>query len=495
MATAIGFVLVAVVVRLALASAVDVQLQADSWFELFGASFYHQSLIPLVLVTVILAWHARPSTTEEITPAFKEFRLKYLLVWGFCVAADWMQGPYVYALYADYGFKEEIAQLFVAGFFSSLVFGSVVGFFADQFGRKKMCIAYCFIYMFSCLTKHFKNYSILMVGRIAGGAATSILFSGFECWMVSEHLRQKQFSSGLLTYMFGMMYTVMYSVAILTGFVSQYAADAMPFAPLAEGSMMYYGGKLGPFDCAAALLILGAIAMAYMWDENYGSKFGTSADNSSKSFTNGVSLLMGFMDALRIFASDIRIAMLCIIVACFEGSMYALVFNWTPALESEGAPLPHGLIFASFMMACMCGVSLASMTSNLMSATAQLGLVSLLASFSYAIAMKTASNPGTHMICYISFLAVEFCVGLYFPLSGIVKSELVPERVRTTVYNMFRVPLNGVVAALLLTGLPVRKSFMLCAGLVFTAACGVGIIIRFAPEPHEEGSGRAPKSV
>mmetsp|Transcript_102511 Transcript_102511/g.289527 ORF Transcript_102511/g.289527 Transcript_102511/m.289527 type:complete len:486 (-) Transcript_102511:131-1588(-) len=485
MATAIGFVLVAVVVRLALASAVDVQLQADSWFELFGASFYHQSLIPLVLVTVILAWHARPSTTEEITPAFKEFRLKYLLVWGFCVAADWMQGPYVYALYADYGFKEEIAPLFVAGFASSLVFGGIVGSFADKFGRKNMCIAYCLFYIFSCLTKHFKNYSMLMVGRITGGVATSILFSGFESWMVSEHLQRNQSSSGLLTYMFGMMYMVMYMVAICTGFVSQYVADAMPFAPITDGSMIYMGGKLGPFDFAIVLLIIGAVAMAYFWDENYGSRLGTREKD----------LLTSLKDVLRLFSSDIRIAMLCIIVACFEGSMYALVFNWTPALESEGAPLPHGLIFASFMMACMCGVSLASMTSNLMSATAQLGLVSLLASFSYAIAMKTASNPGTHMICYISFLAVEFCVGLYFPLSGIVKSELVPERVRTTVYNMFRVPLNGVVAALLLTGLPVRKSFMLCAGLVFTAACGVGIIIRFAPEPHEEGSGRAPKSV
>jgi len=480
MATAIGFVLVAVVVRLALASAVDVQLQADSWFELFGASFYHQSLIPLVLVTVILAWHARPSTTEEITPAFKEFRLKYLLVWGFCVAADWMQGPYVYALYADYGFKEEIAPLFVAGFASSLVFGGIVGSFADKFGRKNMCIAYCLFYIFSCLTKHFKNYSMLMVGRITGGVATSILFSGFESWMVSEHLQRNQSSSGLLTYMFGMMYMVMYMVAICTGFVSQYVADAMPFAPITDGSMIYMGGKLGPFDFAIVLLIIGAVAMAYFWDENYGSRLGTREKD----------LLTSLKDVLRLFSSDIRIAMLCIIVACFEGSMYAFVFNWTPALENKDVPPPYGLIFAGFMMACMCGASTAAITSGLKSAPVRLCVVFFLASFTFAIATTTESTPR-----YISFLAYEFCVGLYFPLSGIIKSELVPERVRTTMYNLFRVPLNGVVVALLLTHVPVRKCFMLCACLVLTAACSVGIIIAAPPKPCDEDSLISSKSV
>ena len=34
------------------------------------------------------------------------------------MAGDWLQGPYMYALYDAYGFKhEEIAALFVAGLF------------------------------------------------------------------------------------------------------------------------------------------------------------------------------------------------------------------------------------------------------------------------------------------------------------------------------------------------------------------------------------------
>ena len=34
----------------------------------------------------------------------------------------------------------------------------------------------------------------------------------------------------------------------------------------------------------------------------------------------------------------------------FEGSMYTFVFLWTPALSPAGEHLPHGMIFACFMV-------------------------------------------------------------------------------------------------------------------------------------------------
>jgi len=44
-----------------------------------------------------------------------------------------MQGPYVYALYDAYGLStHEIEVLFVAGYASSLIFGTVVGSVADK---------------------------------------------------------------------------------------------------------------------------------------------------------------------------------------------------------------------------------------------------------------------------------------------------------------------------------------------------------------------------
>ena len=44
-----------------------------------------------------------------------------------------MQGPYVYALYSNYGMStHDIEMLFVAGFGSSMLFGTIVGSFADR---------------------------------------------------------------------------------------------------------------------------------------------------------------------------------------------------------------------------------------------------------------------------------------------------------------------------------------------------------------------------
>jgi hypothetical protein len=46
---------------------------------------------------------------------------------------DWLQGPYVYALYDYYGYTvKDIGRLFIAGFGSSMVFGTVVGSLADK---------------------------------------------------------------------------------------------------------------------------------------------------------------------------------------------------------------------------------------------------------------------------------------------------------------------------------------------------------------------------
>ena len=49
------------------------------------------------------------------------------------IAGDWLQGPYMYALYDSYGLStHDIERLFVAGYGSSMVFGTVVGSIADK---------------------------------------------------------------------------------------------------------------------------------------------------------------------------------------------------------------------------------------------------------------------------------------------------------------------------------------------------------------------------
>lgn len=104
-----------------------------------------------------LAAPAPPPPSAEEADAKRRWTAllrKYLVVYLCATAADWLQGPYVYALYAEYGYSQhDIAVLFVAGFASSMVFGSFVGGMADWGGRRAFVILFAAVYAASCFTK------------------------------------------------------------------------------------------------------------------------------------------------------------------------------------------------------------------------------------------------------------------------------------------------------------------------------------------------------
>jgi hypothetical protein len=63
-------------------------------------------------------------------------------------------------------------------------------------GRKKAALAYVLTYTVGCVTKHFNNFGVLLVGRLFCGVATSLLNSAFESWLVAEHSKVEIFPCG-----------------------------------------------------------------------------------------------------------------------------------------------------------------------------------------------------------------------------------------------------------------------------------------------------------
>ena len=53
---------------------------------------------------------------------------------------------------------------------------------------------------------------------------------------------------------------------------------------------------------------------------------------------------------------------------------------------------------------------------------------------------------------------------------GTLKSRLIPDAQRSTIYNLFRVPLNVLVLVVLLTHMPQSRVFSFCTGLLSAAA-------------------------
>ncbi|CAE6928635.1 unc-104 [Symbiodinium sp. CCMP2456] len=133
---------------------------------------------------------------ERVAPTQMPFQAeqveaRFLPAWFSCVAADWLQGPYLYALYAERGLSSiVIAKLFAIGFVSSAALGSVAGRLCDRIGTRCGCQLYCACAGLSCLLMHSAALPILAFSRVLGGISDSLLYTAFEAWAIEEHKRQ-----------------------------------------------------------------------------------------------------------------------------------------------------------------------------------------------------------------------------------------------------------------------------------------------------------------
>lgn len=433
--------------------------------DMYVPCFY--ALIATTFLACVLEARLHPfespdkrSKSQEIdaaavkTPAnqrFSYFQASYLLAYLLAVGADWIQGPYVYALYTHYGYdKKAVGQLYIAGFASSAIFGTLVASVADKYGRRNSALMYCVMYIISCMSKHSPNYYVLFVGRLTGGIATSILFSAFESWMVYEHF-ERNYSQRLLSATFARAQFGNAIIAIAAGLVSEYFADRL--------------GKVAPFDVSAAVLFLLAAVLMATWKENYGDSTATISG--------------GFKRALKTLIADERIVLLGITQAAFESALYVFTFVWTPALQQTTKEIPHGTIFSSFMAATMMGSSIFAVAARYVRVEAIMRLVFGVAFVAFAAAYTTTSLP----VVYASFVVFELLCGVYFPAMATLRSPYIPEESRSAILTFFRVPLNIIVVVTLYEDLEIKTVFAMCAMLMI---CGLASQIRLRQVSNRE---------
>lgn len=459
---------------------------------------------------------------------------------------DWLQGPYVYALYESYGYSPaQIGQLFIAGFGSSMLFGTFVGALADKAGRKAAALAYVATYSLSCCTKHSPNYWVLMVGRVLGGIATSLLYSAFESWLVAEHFKRGYSGAEVVVMMMmgvwrggrgskGMMQrmaaaeggraktrrkyhatqhqppTTNQPRTIIT---EQSLGQTFSWAVfLGNGLMAILAGFLGdalveraglgrvaPFDAAIVFMLLGGAVILHSWPENYGDRsshdlaqqfskaWGAIQSGAIKEGGEGICRGRGprksggprranahtqktptpllfplkHYNALTTTPQDPCIALLGAIQAMFEAAMYSFVFLWTMSMSPNKEAIKHGLIFVNFMTASMLGSFLAGVLMKrarpeaFMKGVFAVATVALLVPA--VLALDTTKRPElkgkpitrSGQVQLLAFCVFEACVGVFWPTMMKLRADYVPEELRATIINIFRVPLNLFVCVVL----------------------------------------------
>lgn len=109
--------------------------------------------------------------------------------------ADWLQGPYFYEVYSSKVINgtpvtlDLVSKLFLVGFASTGLFGPWLGRFVDTVGRKAGTLAFAGLYTLGAISTTSNILPILLLGRVAGGLGTSLLFSAPEVCDRGAHLQ------------------------------------------------------------------------------------------------------------------------------------------------------------------------------------------------------------------------------------------------------------------------------------------------------------------
>ena len=330
---------------------------------------------------------------DETPVGVKTLQRKFLSVFWLLRMADWLQGPYFYEVYASKVLNGQkvsmdmVSKLFLVGFASTGLFGPWIGRFVDVCGRKLgilvtfifihslirsliMFFSHCpgtilftVLYSLSALSTRSNALSVLMLGRLAGGLGTSLLFSSPEAWLVSEQQKQVLFADNV-EYTYAMtayacghvVVTIILTIASINTeivFISfdiifhmhhlnimqgidgkwlgqtfgwAYAGDAIVAISAGQLASMIAAkqGPTGPFTLSLGFLAAGALLALTQWAENVASK----SDNDGKK--------VGIGDALGKIFGDRRVLLIGAVQALFEGAMYIFVLQWPPAIREVG---------------------------------------------------------------------------------------------------------------------------------------------------------------
>merc|ERR1719195_1900207 len=115
----------------------------------------------------------------------------------------------------------------------------------------------------------------------------------------------------------------------------------------------------------------------------------------------------------------------------------------------------------------------------------QIGLITMSISALSHMMIVLTSNV---VIRFFAFMAFEACVGLYFPMMGTLKGDIVPEDMRSTIYNIYRFPLNVAVLLPQLLNFSITTTFVVTTFILVNALVCQFLLMktREAAEPAKE---------
>ena len=400
----------------------------------------------------------RPDMNYSMTLEKRKDSLKYRYLVAFVLtrSAMWAKAPYLYTLFMTvHKFTmAEIGILYLVDAVAALIFGPITGQLADIYGRRMFCHCYNFSIILNLLLRMQGSRFLAYVAQVVTGFGAGLICTTFEAWVVYES--EKEFGSHtkeaetFRKNLFKKSNIYDAAVSIITSGIC---------------AIIYsYLGIYAPFWISILLSLLASIVIAVLWDENRPLK------ESKDSF--GVQLKKA-CEELK------KVNVLCI--GLIEGIALAVLniylFSWTPILkQSTPGGMNVGFIYTSMVLTMIIGTKSYEVLINYCHFDYYISITGCVFIQGVLLYITYIDSSFLHRMLYLALF--NGLTGFYNPLNSIIKSNILVEKYRALLMNLFRIPLNAYVIVVLLT-LRYMNPFTvaLIAGTMCYVATAIGIFL------------------
>jgi MFS family permease len=355
-----------------------------------------------ILVVVVCVAMIKVQSTETVTittPEFKSFQQNFLLGYMIVVTGEVLSVASFYQVLSTLDLNlTEITDLFVAGVASSTVFG-LIAEAIDIGSRRDKCIISAVLYAVATFSLFSGgHFEVLMLGRVVYGAASVLLHSAFDAYMVHEHT-SRGFPDDWLLNTFGKVVHSMTGVAILSGFVGQTISSLF--------------GVYGIVGLCVVMFASITVFISTFWN---------------KDMINSRFMLSGFLQSVgqtvRTIKSSKQMLFVVLISVCSEASIIIFSFYWAPWLEISysniTSTLPYILIYSTLMMSSMLGNYLYTLLSSTNYGSENIFQIILTTSTAASAIGAIMQSP--QLVLFASVL-IQLCTGAYWPSIGLLRGR------------------------------------------------------------------------
>lgn len=191
-----------------------------------------------------------------------------------------------------------------------------------------------------------------------------------------------------------------------------------------------------PIALSMCLCFTSALIIGFTWDEN------KPATEHKDSLWDMYSSAFGELKKREILTIGI-------VESLFQAVLNIFIFAWTPILQRTlNSSFNPGMIFICFVLMIILGTKLYEITIIHMKSNLYLNLTISLLVETLLFCYVYIQDSFLHRM--VSCAIINGICGFYLPANSIIKAKILPEKYRSTLMSIFRIPLNFYVIAVLL---------------------------------------------